>query len=60
MNPQALENFPTQESIRTSVELIEGLIQCLAERALDQFKEDGLYHKQAEALGVLQRQEQGP
>ena len=57
---EALENFPTQESIRTSVELIEGLIQCLAdESALDQFKEDGLYHKQAEALGLLQRQEAG-
>lgn len=57
---QALEHFPTQESIRVSVELIEGLIDCLAdETALDQFKEGGLYHKQAESLGLLQRDEAG-
>ena len=37
---EALENFPTQESIRTSVGLIEGLIQCLDdETAIEQFKE---------------------
>jgi diguanylate cyclase (GGDEF)-like protein len=57
---EALEHFPTQESIRTSVGLIEGLIQCLAdEEAIDQFKEGGLYYKQAADLGLLQRQEAG-
>jgi diguanylate cyclase (GGDEF)-like protein len=57
---EALERFPTQESIRTSVELIEGLIQCLAdEKALDQFKEGGLYYNQAGNLGLLQREESG-
>ena len=57
---EALEHFPTQESIQVSVELIEGLIDCLAdETALDQFKNGGLYHKQAEALGLLQRDEAG-
>jgi diguanylate cyclase (GGDEF)-like protein len=57
---EALERFPTQESIRTSVELIEGLIQCLAdEKALDQFKEGGVYYNQAANLGLLQREESG-
>lgn len=57
---EALEHFPTQESIRTSVELIEGLIQCLVdENALEQFKEGGLYYKQAANLGLLQREETG-
>lgn len=57
---EALEHFPTQESIRTSVELIEGLIQCLGdENALEQFKEGGLYYKQAANLGLLQREETG-
>ncbi len=53
---EALERFPTQESIRTSVELIEGLTRCLTdESALEQFEEGGLYFKQAESLGQLQR-----
>jgi diguanylate cyclase (GGDEF)-like protein len=57
---EALERFPTQESIRTSVELIEGLILCLAdEKALAQFEEGGLYYKQAANLGLLQREETG-
>jgi diguanylate cyclase (GGDEF)-like protein len=57
---EALENFPTQESIRTSVSLIEGLIQCLDnEEAIDQFKVGGVYYKQAAELGLLQRQESG-
>ena len=57
---EALENFPTQESIRTSVGLIEGLIQCLDdETAIEQFKEGGVYYKQAAELGLLQRQEAG-
>jgi diguanylate cyclase (GGDEF)-like protein len=52
---EALERFPTQESIRTSVELIEGLSSCLADQsALEQFNEGGLYYKQAETLGLLQ------
>jgi diguanylate cyclase (GGDEF)-like protein len=57
---EALERFPTQESIRTSVELIEGLTHCLAdEKALAQFDEGGLYYKQAATLGLLQREETG-
>jgi len=53
---ESLERFPTQESIRTSVELIEGLTHCLLdEQALTQFEEGGLYYKQAETLGLLQR-----
>jgi diguanylate cyclase (GGDEF)-like protein len=53
---ESLERFPTQESIRTSVELIEGLTHCLRdEKALEQFDEGGLYYKQAETLGLLQR-----
>jgi len=57
---EALENFPTQESIRTSVGLIDGLIQSLGdETALEQFKEGGLYYQQAANLGLLQRQEAG-
>ena len=57
---EALESFPTQESIRTSVALIEGLIQCLEdESAMAEFKEGGEYYKQAAELGLLQRQEAG-
>jgi diguanylate cyclase (GGDEF)-like protein len=53
---EALERFPTQESIRTSVELIEGLTHCLVdEKALAQFEQGGLYYKQAATLGTLQR-----
>jgi diguanylate cyclase (GGDEF)-like protein len=53
---ETLERFPTQESIRTSVELIEGLTHCLAdEKALAQFDQGGLYYKQAATLGALQR-----
>jgi len=52
---QALEQFPTQETIRTSVELIEGLANCLSdEETLSQFGPGGLYHRQASALGLLQ------
>ena len=51
---QALEQFPTQESIRTSVELIEGLANCLAdEETLAQFGPGGLYYRQAATLGLL-------
>ncbi len=53
---EALERFPTQESIRTSLELIEGLTKCLSdEGALAQFDEGGLYYQQAATLGLLQR-----
>jgi diguanylate cyclase (GGDEF)-like protein len=56
----ALERFPTQEGIRTSVELIEGLANCLTDDAtLAQFEAGGLYYKQAAALGLLQRDESG-
>lgn len=53
---EALERFPTQESIRTSVALIEGLTRCLAdEEALAQFDKGGVYYTQAATLGALQR-----
>ena len=56
----ALEHFPTQESIRTSVELIEGLGACLEdERVLDQFEPGGHYYKQASTLGLLRQDESG-
>ncbi|MFH0916357.1 MAG: GGDEF domain-containing protein [bacterium] len=56
----ALERFPTQDSIRTSVELIEGLANCLRdEKTLAQFEAGGLYYKQAAILGLLQRDESG-
>ena len=58
---EALEHFPTQESIRTSVALIEGLIQCLSGREGPRrsSRRAGLYYKQAADLGLLQRQEAG-
>ena len=53
----SLERFPTQESVRTSLELIQGLADCLAARqSLSQFDPGGKYHKQAAALGLLQRE----
>jgi diguanylate cyclase (GGDEF)-like protein len=56
----ALEQFPTQETTRTSVELIEGLANCLSdEETLSQFGPGGLYHRQASALGLLQHDESG-
>ncbi len=59
-NLSALERFPTQETIRTSVELIEGLANCLSdEDTLSQFDPGGLYHRQASALGLLQQDETG-
>lgn len=59
-NLEALERFPTQESIRTSIALIEGLAQALVdERALAEFEEGGSYYKQAETLGLLQRRSDG-
>ena len=57
---EALEHFPTQESIRTSVTLIEGLIECLEDqKGLEEFKEGGVYYQQAADLGLLQRREAG-
>ncbi|HLA80043.1 MAG TPA: GGDEF domain-containing protein [Thermoleophilia bacterium] len=57
---QALERFPTQESIRTSVQLIEGLADALRdETILEQFEPGGSYHKLAASLGLLQREESG-
>lgn len=56
----ALERFPTQQSIRTSIALIEGLANCLVdEETLAQFEAGGLYYKQAATLGLLQRDESG-
>jgi diguanylate cyclase (GGDEF)-like protein len=57
---QALEQFPTQETIRSSVELIEGLANCLSdEETLNQFGPGGLYYRQASALGLLQHDDSG-
>jgi diguanylate cyclase (GGDEF)-like protein len=57
---QALEQFPTQDTIRTSVELIEGLANCLSdEDTLTQFGPGGLYYRQASALGLIQQDESG-
>lgn len=55
---EALERFPTQESIRASVQLVEGLAGALQdERVLEQFEPGGVYYQQAEILGKLQRDE---
>lgn len=52
----ALESFPTQQSIRVSVELIEGLATCLHdERTLEEFDPGGHYYQLASALGLLQK-----
>jgi diguanylate cyclase (GGDEF)-like protein len=57
---EALEQFPTQETIRSSVELIEGLANCLCdEDTVNQFGPGGLYYRQASALGLLQHDESG-
>ena len=57
---EALEQFPTQETIRSSVELIEGLANCLTdEDTLNQFGPGGLYHRQASALGLIQHDDSG-
>jgi diguanylate cyclase (GGDEF)-like protein len=56
----ALERFPTQETIRTSVELIEGLANCLSDTdTVSQFGPGGLYYRQASALGLLQHDDTG-
>lgn len=50
----SLEQFPTQESIRTSVELIEGLASSLRdESALAAFEPGGRYYELAAELGLL-------
>jgi diguanylate cyclase (GGDEF)-like protein len=57
---EALERFPTQDSIRTSVQLIEGLAEALRdEKVLEQFEPGGQYYEQAGTLGLLQRDECG-
>lgn len=57
---EALERFPTQESIRTSVQLLEGLAEALRdEKVLKQFEPGGPYYEQAGTLGLLQRDESG-
>lgn len=59
-NLSALESFPTQETIRTSMELIEGLANCLSDHdTLSQFGPGGLYFRQASALGLLQQEDTG-
>ncbi len=50
----SLESFPTQESIRASVELVEGLAAALRdERILDRFQPGGHYYEQAAQLGFF-------
>jgi diguanylate cyclase (GGDEF)-like protein len=57
---QALESFPTQESIRTSVSLIEGLADSLQDESLlAQFEPGGQYYEQAALLGLLQKDNSG-
>jgi diguanylate cyclase (GGDEF)-like protein len=59
-NLTALESFPTQETIRTSMELIEGLANCLCDQeTMLQFGPGGLYYRQAAALGLLQHDDSG-
>jgi diguanylate cyclase (GGDEF)-like protein len=53
---EALEKFPTQESIRTSVQLVEGLAEALRDKkTMDQFEPGGSYYQLAATLGLLQR-----
>ena len=53
---EALERFPTQESIRTSVQLVEGLADALRDKdVLEQFEPGGPYYQLASTLGVMQR-----
>jgi len=50
---ETLETFPTQESIRTSVELIEGLAAALRDEGqVDEFLPGGRYYQRAAALGT--------
>lgn len=52
----ALERFPTQESIRTSVQLVEGLADALHDQeVLSQFEPGGTYYQLAGTLGLIQR-----
>lgn len=49
-----LESFPTQESIRTSVELIEGLALALEDdTSLLEFEPGGRYYERAGLLGTV-------
>jgi diguanylate cyclase (GGDEF)-like protein len=49
-----LESFPTQESIRTSLELIEGLSAALDDDAsLAEFEPGGRYYERAGLLGMV-------
>ncbi len=57
---EALERFPTQDSIRTSVQLIEGLGDALRdEKLLGEFEPGGSYYAKAGTFGLLQREESG-
>lgn len=50
----SLESFPTQESIRASVELVEGLAAALRdETVLDSFQPGGHYYERAAQLGFF-------
>src|SRR5680860_73142 len=49
-----LESFPTQESIRTSADLIEGLATILQDNgAIDDFRPGGKYYQRASSLGTV-------
>src|SRR5660398_234373 len=49
-----LESFPTQESIRTSADLIEGLVTILQDNgAIEDFRPGGKYYQRASSLGTV-------
>lgn len=53
---EALEQFPTHQSIRTSIQLIEGLAEALRNEAmLEQFAPGGSYYELASTLGLLRQ-----
>jgi len=53
---EALETFPTQDSIRTSVQLVEGLAGALTDqKVMHDFEPGGPYYRLAGTLGELQR-----
>lgn len=56
----ALETFPTQSSIRASIDLLDGLALALDDdRALVEFEPGGMYYEQAEILGLVDRSTAG-
>jgi diguanylate cyclase (GGDEF)-like protein len=51
---ETLESFPTQESIRASVQIVEGLVAALqSEEAVKEFEPGGRYYEKAALLGAI-------